>query len=362
MAAADLKSDLNAINLDKLAGWLDQNAPQLGGGPLKASFVSGGTTNLVVCLERGGMKSILRSPPLTSSSPQGGKTIEREATVLRALKGSRVPHPKFHVYCAEQDIIGVPFYIMELVDGWAATLTEDNVTHYPPRFSQGPDQHYLGYAMIDGLIEMANLDYRAIGLENFGKPEGFLGRQVDRWLGQLATYPQKYPKYDPAARQLPGLKYIEGWLRANVPDTSRPGLMHADYALNNVLFAHNPPARLVAIIDWEMATIGDPVIDLAGFAMNLQSRDPNEKLWSYFDPSRFPKREDVVAYYGEKTGRDVSHMNFYYVLYRFRMACICEYKVAEAIQGLSPQAKGDRFDGMVRQLLTDAEKLVRSLS
>ncbi|MDY0014350.1 MAG: phosphotransferase family protein [Rhodocyclaceae bacterium] len=351
--------DLKLIDMAKLSRWLDQHAPQLGDGPLKAEWVSGGSTNVVIALDRGGPRTVLRSPPL-AGSPQGLKTIEREATVLRALKGTSVPHPKFHIYCADPDVIGVPFYIMEMVDGWAANMSEhDNQMHFPPGFDQGPDQHYLGYAMIDGLIEMANVDYKAIGLESFGKPEGFLGRQVDRWLGQLATYPQRYSQYQP--RQLEGMDYVVDWLRANVPETSRPGLLHADYAMNNVLFAHRPPARLVAIIDWEMATIGDPVIDLAGFAMHLRGDDPNDVLWPYFDPERFPRRADALAYYAEKTGRDVSCIDYYIVLYRFRMACILEYKVAEAIQGLAPKAKGERFDGIVRRLMASACERARSL-
>lgn len=350
-------TDLDLINFRQLSRWLDEHAPHLGSGPIEAQLVSGGSTNLIIGLKRDGPQFILRSPPL-AGSPQGAKTIEREATVLRALAGTSVPHPQFHIYCAEPDVIGVPFFLMEQVDGWAATITEENTTLYPPHFSQGPDQHYLGYAMIDGLIEMARVDYRAIGLENFGKPDGFLGRQVDRWLGQLATYPEKYPRYQ--TRKLPGQDYVVDWLRANLPDTSVAGLMHGDYALNNVLFAHRPPARLVAIIDWELATIGDPVLDLAAFAMNLQGRDPDDRVWSYFDSSRFPIREDAVAYYGDMTGLDVSHMDFYYILYRFRMACIIEYKVAESIQGISPKAKGDRFDGMVRKLWSDAETLARA--
>lgn len=353
-----MSTDLDSIDLAQLGRWLDANAPQLGSGPVQASLISGGSTNLVVGLERNGVKSILRSPPL-AGSPQGVKTIEREATVLRALKGTVVPHPQFHAYCADTGVLGVPFYLMEQVDGWAAHITPDNITHYPPQFADGPDQHYLGYAMVDGLAAMANLDWRAAGLQGYGKPEGFLERQVDRWLGQLASYPKKYSKYTP--RELPGLKYVEAWLRANVPERWQPGLMHGDYALNNVLFAHRPPARLIAIIDWETSTIGDPVLDLAAFAMSLRSNSEPAGNWSYFDPARLPRREDVVAYYADLTGRDVSRLDFYYVLYRFRMACILEYKVAEAIQGLAPKAKGDRFDAMVLRLLSDAEKLARSL-
>lgn len=300
---------------------------------------------------------VLRAPPLVAS-PQGAKTIEREALVLRALNGTAVPHPEFHVYHPESDVIGVPFYVMEQVDGWSATITEQNETLYPAQFDHGADQHYLGYAMIDGLIAMANLDYEAAGLGSFGKPDRFLERQVDRWLGQLDTYPTRYPKYAP--RQLEGLDDVVAWLRDYVPAGSRPGVMHGDYALNNVMFHHRPPARLIAIIDWETATIGDPILDIAAFTQSLESVDDPGATRSYFDAANFPRREDALAYYAEGTGRDLSLLDYYYVLTKFRTACMIEYKVAEAIQGLSSKTKGDRFDALVRNLLIDARDLTRA--
>lgn len=348
------------FDVEALGDWLDQNVPALAGGPLSVSPVSGGSTNQILAVDRGGRRAIFRSPP-AAGSPQGMRTIQREATVIRALDGTDVPAPGFLGHCPDPEVIGLPFYVMEEVDGWAATVTPQNTTEYPSRFAQGPDQHYLGYAMVDGLAAMANLDYRAVGLADFGKADGFLERQPDRWLGQIDSYPKQYPKYE--VRRLEGLDYVADWLRANVPSTSRPGLMHGDYALNNVLFAHRPPARLVAIIDWETATIGDPLLDLAAFTQNLLAGDDDgvDGGIRYFDPTNFPRRADAVDYYGERTGRDVSTIDYYYVLSRFRTACMIEYKVAEAIQGLSSKAKGDRFDGLVRGLLLDAQELARSL-
>jgi len=352
-----MSSEQREIDHERLTQWLDAHAPEVGSGPLQTKLVTGGTTNLVVALDRGGPQVVLRSPPFTAT-PQGYKTIEREATVLRALTGTGVPHPRYYAYCADPDVIGVPFYVMEQVHGWAATITEQNETLYVPRFSSGPDQYYLGYAMLDGLIAMANLDYEAAGLQSFGKPDGFLARQPDRWMGQMDTYPKRYPKYEP--RDLEGLDYVADWLRANVPDSSKPGLMHGDYALNNVLFANNPPARLIAIIDWETATIGDPLLDLAGFTQSLRTTsDQQAPAASYFDSTNFPPRSDALDYYAEKTGRDLSHIDYYFVLCKFRMACMIEYKVAEAIQGLAPKAKGERFDGLVRGLLLGAQELAR---
>jgi len=351
------QSDLESIDVEKLSAWLDSNAPELGDGPLQMKSITGGSTNMIIELDRGSTPAILRSPPFVAT-PQGAKTIEREATVLRALEGTGVPHPGFHVWCPDPGVIGVPFYIMDKVDGWAATITEQNETLYVPRFDGGADQHYLGYAMVDGMIAMANLDYQAAGLQNFGKPDGFLARQVDRWLGQRATYPQRYPKYQ--LPHLEGLDYVVDWLRANLPDESRPGLMHGDYALNNVLFHHNPPARLIAIIDWETATIGDPMLDMAAFAQSLKS-DKGQVTRSYFDSTNFPTRADALEYYAENTGLDVSRIDYYLVLTRFKAACMIEYKVAEAVQGLAPKAKGDRFDALVRGIIVDAAAYAKSL-
>lgn len=342
---------------ETLDAWLKANVPHLGDGPLETTFITGGSSNIVVKLARGGAAVVLRKAPL-NAPPASGKAIQREATVLKALAGSTVPHPTFYGYCDDASVAGGPFYIMDMVDGWAATITPKDVTEYPDRFASGPDQHYLGYAMTDGMIEMANFDYLAGGLAGYGKPDNFLARQVDRWRGQLAGYPDRYPGYE--SRALPGLDYVSDWLTANVFDGGKPGLMHGDYALNNVLFANNPPSRLVAIIDWETSTIGDPLMDLAAFAQSLRRRDGRPVKNSYFENERFPLYEDITEYYASETGRDVSNLDYYIILYKFRMACICEYKVAEAVVGLAPKEKGVRFDGLVRNLLLDAEDMARA--
>ncbi|MCW2525612.1 MAG: hypothetical protein JWM76_472 [Pseudonocardiales bacterium] len=346
------------VDLDALRSWLDDNVPSLGDGPLHTRMVSGGSTNLIISLDRGGQKAIFRAPP-PEGSPEGAKTIHREARIVRALTGTTVPSPAFLGYEPEPDAVGLPFYVMEEVDGWAADITADNITHYPVGFDSGPDHHYISWAMTDGLIELANVDYVAVGLGDFGRPDGFLERQPDRWLGQVASYSKRYPKYE--QRDLPGLTYTADWLRANVPSGARPGLMHADYAPNNALFAHRPPTRLAAIIDWETATIGDPLLDLAAFANHLVDEGEAEGATvRFFEPGTQARREDVLAYYGERTGRDVSAIDYYSVLSKWRAACMIEYKVAESIQGLSPVEKGDRFDKLVRQMFAESEQLARA--
>lgn len=351
-------SDLfTPAQFEALDAWLTANVPALGDGVLTASFVTGGTSNIVVRLSRGDIAVVLRKAP-EQAPPASAKAIQREATVLKALGGSRVPHPRFHGYCEDASIAGGPFYIMDLVDGWAADLSPvDNQMRFNAAFT-GPDLHYLAHAMIDGIVEMANLDYVAAGLEGYGKPDKFLERQVERWRSQLASYPDRYPGFE--SRQLPGLDYVAYWLSANVPTTGRPGLMHGDYAMNNVLFANRPPARLAAIIDWETSTIGDPMMDLAAYCGQLRRGNGPQPASPYLDPVRFPWFEDAVDYFAERTGRDVSAIDYYQILAKYRMACIIEYKVAEAAIGLAPPEKGRRFDGLVRGLLSEAESIARA--
>lgn len=352
----DPRDPIARLDTAALERWLDEHLPELGDGPLTVSKISGGSTNLVLRLQRDGEPLVARMPPL-EGTPQGAKTLHREATVLAALAGSTVPHPRLHAYCESDAVIGVPFYVMDLVDGWAATITERNETIFAPRFASGPDHHYLGYAMIDGLAEMANLDYEAAGLGSYGKPEGFLERQPDRWLAQVESYETRYPKYDVRRLYDLGLERVADWLRDNVPSSSRPGLMHADYAVNNVLFAHRPPARLVAIVDWETSTIGDPLMDVVGFTSVLPSTTrPNEGGTFRYDG--FPTREDALAYYSDRTGRSIDAIDYYDVLYKFRVACMIEYKVAESVQGLSSPEKGARFAEITRRSLEDALRLI----
>lgn len=342
---------------DALDGWLAEHVPGLGADPLKSSLITGGSSNIVVGLDRGEKAVVLRKAP-AAAPPASSKAIQREATVLKALTGSRVPHPRFHGYCDNPTVAGGPFYVMDRVEGWAADLSAatDQMSFHPD--FTGGDLHYLGYAMVDGIIEMANLDYLAAGLETFGKPDRFLERQVERWRSQLDSYPERYPGFE--KRDLPGLDYVSDWLRGNIPSTGRPGLMHGDYAMNNVMFAYRPPARLAAIIDWETSTIGDPMVDVAAYVGQFRRREGIQPVRPYLDPELFPWFEDALDYFREKTGRDVTAIDYYLVLQKFRMVCILEYKVAEATVGIAPPEKGKRFDKYVRTLLGEAEAIARA--
>lgn len=352
------KLDLDAlVNIPNLSRWLDVHVPSLGSGPLQVELVHGGTSNVILSLNRGGQTLVLRRPP-NNPPPGSVKAIEREATLLSALGGTTVPHPLVYGKCTDPAVIGASFYVMERVDGWAPAL-DVRVTTFNAPFNAGPLKADLAYAMVDGLIALANVDYKAVGLEGFGKPEGFLERQVDRWQSQLESYTTTYKNYQ--GRDIPGLDYVRDWLRTHIPAASAPAILHGDYGFPNVMFCHDAPARLAAMIDWELSTIGDPLVDL-GWYLNAfrDERDPaNNPRSTYFDAENFPTRQQLAAHYAAGTGRSVANLDYYMVLALFKGACICEYKVAAALDGLQSEAIGAMFTTFVLDNVAEAERIAR---
>ncbi|MCW2549150.1 MAG: hypothetical protein JWN96_3610, partial [Mycobacterium sp.] len=236
---------------ERIAHWLDDLG--LGAGlELTMQPLGGGAQNDLWSLDRGDIELVLRRPPL-ESTPDRLATFEREQTLLRALVDTDVPHAKL-VGSGYDEVLGVPFFVMERVDGSSPT----GLGAWPPPFHEDLEAR-SGHAfeIVGGAAMLANVDWRDRGLADFGHPDGFHDRQVDRWL----TFYSRF-----RFRELPGIDAAAAWLRRNRPAHWTPGVMHGDYQFANVLFAHGAPAKLAAIIDWEMATIGDPLLDL-GWAL-----------------------------------------------------------------------------------------------
>ena len=213
--------------------------------------------------------------------------------------------------------------------------------------------------MVDGLIALSKVDYRAAGLQDFGRPDGFLARQVERWQAQLDGYRTKYRQY--SGREIPGLADVADWLRARLPAAPPAGLLHGDFAFPNVMFHHRPPARLAAIIDWELATVGDPLLDLGTFLAHFRdAREPGvTPRCAYFAPDGFPTRQELARHYAEGSGRAVEHLDYYMVLALYKAACILEHKVAAALDGLLPKATGEMFEALVLDFAAEAERIAR---
>lgn len=343
-------------DVERLTAWLDAHVPQLGDGRLTVTQLHGGTSNVILTLDRGGPQMVLRRPPAVPP-PGSEKSILREARVLTALNQTAVPHPHCHGSCADSAVIGAPFYVMERVDGWAAELRGDRIYNRAP-FDRMPSEYGIAYALVDGLVALANVDYRAIGLADFGKAENYLQRQVDRWEGQLHSYRGLYGY---AGRDIPGYRYVRDWLRGNIPDDFRAGLIHGDVGTPNALFAFDRPARLTALIDWELSTIGDPLLDLAWFTNKLRDEDAPEATdpAALYNIANMPTRQELARYYAAGTGRDLANFDYYAVLALFKGGCILEYKVAQSAAGILPPETGHLFDRLVLGNFAMAERLCR---
>jgi aminoglycoside phosphotransferase (APT) family kinase protein len=341
---------------ERLTAWLDAHIPELGDGPLEIEQLHGGTSNVILELIRGDKAMVLRRPPAVPP-PGSEKTVLREARVLTALNSTDVPHPHCFGSCDDPEVIGAPFYVMERVEGWAAELRDEHIYHRAP-FDTAPSEYGIAYAMIDGLVALANIDYREVGLAGFGKPDGFLERQVDRWEGQLQSYERLY---DYPGRAIPGHDYARDWLRANIPDDFHAGIIHGDVGTPNALFAFDRPARLTALIDWELSTIGDPLIDLAWFTNKLcdEAEPDRTDPAALYNIANFPTRQELARYYAAGTGRDLSHFDYYCILALFKGGCILEYKVAQAAAGILPETTGKFFDKLVLGNFEKAERLAR---
>lgn len=343
------------VNIPNLTKWLDMNIPELGDAPLKVALVHGGFSNVIISLNRGKHTVVLRRPPVIPP-PGSEKTVLREARVLTALDKTDVPHPQCYGSCDDVEVIGAPFLVMEKVKGWSGKIVGNTAVH-PPPFDRMPYEYRLPFAVMDAIVALANVDYLAVGLTGFGKPDRYLERQVHRWSTQLASYKDKYGY---AGRDLPGYDITEKWLRENTPAEATSAIIHGDLGTPNMLFAEDAPARVVALIDWELSTIGDPLIDLAWFLGGMRDeREPDKIPNSMLNAAVLPTRQELARYYAAGTGRDISNFDYYLVLARFKAGCIMEYKVAQAAAGTLNKQVGAFFADIVADCFASAEHLVR---
>ena len=332
------------IDTDALARWMDAQQLPGSGQPLEARYISGGASNEIFALRRGDVRMALRKPP--AKVPAGRNEIMlREYRVIAALNGTDVPHPPAIAVCDDTSVLGSCFYIMGHIDGWTP------MGAMPEPFSSDPDlRRAMAFELVDAIAKLGQVDWRAAGLQDFGKPEGFLERQVDRWLAHLAKI---------QFRELPGLDEAAYWLRAHTPRQYKPGIIHGDYQFANVMFHHGGPARLAAIVDWEMATIGDPLLDLAWVLMTWP--DPDEdRSGGYVDFTGMPSRDELMHRYASVSGLPVDAMDYYIVLGRFKMACVLEAGYARYVQGGADNPKMALFGDVVLDMADRAAQLSRT--
>jgi aminoglycoside phosphotransferase (APT) family kinase protein len=330
--------------------WMDEQG--LGSGPIQAvTPISGGTQNVMLRFERDGRTYVLRRGP-EHLRPRSNDVIRRECRVLRSLASTDVPHPALIAACDDESVLGgAVFYLMEPVDGFNAALA------LPPLHTgDAAVRHEMGLRLVDALATLADVDHEAVGLGDFGRPDGFLERQVPRWQAELASY-DDFPEYP--GPDIGPVDEVAAWLDAHRPASWRPGILHGDYHAANVMFSPNGP-DVAAVVDWEMCTIGDPLLDLGWLLATWELPGaPEEFAGPLTRAGGLATDDELVQRYAERSTRDLASMDWYVVLAGFKLGIILEGTHARALAGLAPKEIGDRLHHTTQRLFERAHDLIQ---
>lgn len=322
-------------------------------GPITSvTQLTGGTQNILLRFRRGEREFILRRPPL-HPRPQSNRIMAREARLLDALAGSGVPHPALLASCLDESVLGAVFYLMEPIDGFNATVALSG-----PARQSAAVRHRMGIELVDGLAALAAVDHEAVGLADFGKLDGFLERQVDRWASDLEGY-ARFSEWT-GHRELGDVGTVGDWLSRHCPGTLQPGIIHGDYHIGNVIYSDD--GGLAAIVDWEMSTLGDPLLDFGRLLISWpDSALPNAYAMRVERHGGFPTRDELIARYADRTGRDLANLPWFEVLSCYKLGIILEGTYARAQAGLAELATGNRLHGAAVALLDRARAIIARL-
>jgi len=335
------------IVLEPLAAYLDERG--LGSGTVEAERIGDGHSNITYLIRRNGQPLVLRRPPRPPLPPTAHDVL-REARLLAAVQDADVRTPRVLDACDDESILGVPFYVMEYIEGTVIT------SQVPEPLDVPDERRRICFELIDSLCEMHAVDWRACGLEGFGKPTGYLDRQLRRFGGLWDIN---------KTRELPLVQEVGEWLAANKPESPPATIVHGDYRLGNTMFANGPPARLIAIFDWEMATIGDPLADIGYLTATWSEPSDAARLETMFDrltvthAEGFLGRDALIARYEEQTGRSMSDLRWYQALALWKAAVFMEGNYKRSLAGTTDDPYLALFDKGVPQLADAAHQITK---
>lgn len=325
------------IDLEPLAAYLAAPLGLEPGVPLEAELVEGGRSNITCLLGQGGRSWILRRPPLGHRQPTA-HSMRREHGVLAALVGSRVPAPVPLVLCEDEAVIGAEFYVMERVEGRILRAPRDVDL-------SAAEARACSLGLVETLAQIHLADFERLGLAGLGRPSGYLERQVERWNGQLESGIEVSPELRELGRRL----------AAAIPAREAAALVHGDYRIDNVVLDPDDPGRVRAVLDWEMATLGDPLADLGMLLMYW--RRPGERcaheVHAITQADGFLERDDLVAAYAAATGFDLADLGFFVALAHFKLAVIVEGIRARQRAGETVGESFDRIDEIPAALVAE---------
>ncbi|MFG6197124.1 phosphotransferase family protein [Nonomuraea sp. JJY05] len=334
------------IDWPALIAWMGRNVPGAGE-PLSVSLISGGRSNLTYLIEARDQRLVLRRPPLGHVLPTA-HDMRREWRVISALAATPVPVPSPVAFCDDESVVGAPFYLMGYVEGAAVRNREELGSP-----SQAQTRR-LSERLAEVLAAIHAVDYREVGLGDFGRPEGYLARQLERWGQQWErSKTADLPEYDRLVERL----------RERLPAASDSTLVHGDYRLDNTLIRFGDPIEIAAVVDWEMSTLGDPLADL-GLTLTYWHDQGDEER------ARIPVAGDVTvapgfmnaaefaAHYAKVSGRDISDLGFYVAFGNFKLAVIVEGIHARFRQGKTVGEGFDRIGSAVPTLISRAHRML----
>jgi aminoglycoside phosphotransferase (APT) family kinase protein len=336
--------------LEPLERFLDAHG--IGAGEIAASPIGEGHSNVTFLIERAGAQVVLRRPPRPPLPPSAHDVL-REARLLSALAPTPARVPGVLAVCDDPDVIGCPFYVMELIAG------EVIVSSVPTALDTPAQRRQIGEQLIDALVEIHGVDWRAAGLEGFGKPTGYLERQVKRFGGLWELN---------KTREIPSVERVGSWLGEHLPNPSpstQATIVHGDYRLGNTIFAAEAPALLESVLDWEMATIGDPLADLGYLCMMwTEAGDPTEGLRAHLGnvtrAEGFLTRAELIARYEQRSGRSMRDIRWYTVLALWKSVVFMEGNYKRAIAGTTDDPYLHQFGDGVLELARIAEETALS--
>lgn len=328
MTAPDV---VKGLDLEALRTWLDAEAPGELPGALSASLITGGKSNLTYAVTNGERDVIVRRPPLGHVLATA-HDMGREHRVMAALAGTSVPVPRMIAECTDESVIGATFYVMERMSGTAFQRASDLEVIGAERTRAVTER------LVDTLADLHAVDYQAVGLGDFGRPDGYLTRQVARWKKQLDSS---------RSREIDGIDELADRLTASVPATGESTIVHGDYRLDNVLVDTEDGDRITTVLDWEMSTLGDPLTDVAVMlAYQHLALDAGPSSGQVTDAPQAPgylSPDESVERYAKRSGRDVSELGFHLGLAYFKLAVILE---GIHFRHSAGQTVGSGFDGI----------------
>jgi aminoglycoside phosphotransferase (APT) family kinase protein len=329
--------------LEPLRAFLDTH--DLGSGALRTQPIGDGHSNVTYLVSRDdGTEVVLRRPP-RGPLPPSAHDVLREARLLRALLPTAARVPAVLAVGDDATVIGAPFYVMEKVEGFVVT------GEIPPTLDALDDRRRMGEELVDALVEVHAVDWRAAGLEGFGRDSGYLERQVRRF-GGLWEHNR--------TRELPAVERVGEWLGANLPPSPPATIVHGDYRLGNVMLGPQAPTRLVAIFDWEMATIGDPLADLGYLTTMWPERDDAPTRIELSKVTRQPgflTRDELIGRYEERSGRAMTDMRWYQALAVWKAIVFMEGNYKRAVSGATDDPYLKAFGEGVVELSQRAEAI-----